>query len=327
MKVLKRVFPVALLLLATAASAGPLADSLPVQGHFSQNGQPVSRFKVERFLLAHDSSADLADRSLGYKWSGHAVGALLWCVDIGIAAYEIKGIYDAIKNESILDTNGMRQPYSNSLYKFTIPLTIGTEVASFIQERLYVRSDYLLHKAALAFNESVARKASPGSLFDLRIDKSGFGSYRQGGLTFGDPVLDGILLEQPASAARAAWSWVLKETGIQVGSWGGMYVGLALFSYLEEMQGDTTLAIDKRARAANLTIGVSLIAGSIVCAIVSSVIRNKGIEKYNEAVAMRPAAAVQSSPPQKAVPPPDSSGSGISELPKKTLTDTASSGK
>ncbi len=122
------------------------------------------------------------------------MGALLWCVDIGIAAYEIKGIYDAIKNESILDTNGIRQPYSNSLYKFTIPLTIGTEVASFIQERLYVRSDYLLHKAALAFNESVARKASPGSLFDLRIDKSGFGSYRQGGLTFGDPVLDGILL-------------------------------------------------------------------------------------------------------------------------------------
>ncbi len=106
-----------------------------------------------------------------------------------------------------------------------------------------------------------------------------------------------------------------------------MYVGLALFSYLEEMQGDTTLAIDKRARAANLTIGVSLIAGSIVCAIVSSVIRNKGIEKYNEAMAMRPAAAVQSSPPQKAVPLPDSSGSGISELPKKTLTDTASSGK
>lgn len=322
MKVLKRICFAAILLVAAAASAGPLSDSLPIQGHFSQNGQPVSRFKLERFLLAHDSSADLADRSLGYKWSGHAVGALLWCVDIGVAAYEIKGVYDAIKNESILDAGGKRQPYSNSLYKYTIPLTIGTEAASFIQERLYVRSDYLLHKAALAFNESVAQKV------DLHIDKSGFGEYSQGGLTFGEPVLNAILLEQPASAPRAAWSWVLKETGIQVGSWGGMYVGLALLSYLEEMQGDTTLAIDKGARAANLTIGVSLIAGGIVCAIVSWVIRNKGIEKYNEAVAVRSVPAMQMPPGvplQRAAPTPDSSG--IREDMKRTLTDTSATAK
>jgi|GEM_PF-6341572 hypothetical protein len=308
--------------LSTAACAGQLSDSLPITGRFYQNGQWVSRFKLERFLLSRDSCADLADRSLGYKWSGHAIGALLWCVDAGIAVYEIKGVLDAIKNESILDTNGMRQPYSNTLYKYSIPLTIGTEVASFIQQRLYARSDYLLHKSALAFNETVQRKLSPGAPLDLRIVKSGFGGYTQGGLGFGEPVLDGVLFEQPASAARAALSWVFKETGVQLGSWGGMYIGLALLSYLEEMAGDSTLAIDKKARTSNLTIGVSLAVGGIVSAIVSSVLRTKGIEKYNEAVAARMVPAVGA---PSAAAPRDSSG--IREDMKKPPTDTASTAR
>jgi len=275
---------------------------------------------------------DYADRSLGYKWSGHAVGALLWCVNAGVAAYEIKQIYDAIQNQSLFDTaTGHRQPFSNNLYKYTIPLIIGSEVASFVQTRLYNRSDYLLHKAALAFNASVAKKYSQD--LDLHIEKFDFGGYKQAGLNISEPVLYGVLLEQPASRARSVWSWVFKELGIQVGSWAGMYLGLALISYLQETMGDTSFAIDKKAQRFNLTMGLSLTAFSIASAIASSVIVNKGIEKYNEALPKRnPPAAPAAPEPQniiegKPTAVPDSSGSGSIAKPQKIVLDTIESKK
>ena len=63
-----------------------------------------------------------------------------------------------------------------------------------------------------------------------------------------EPVLYGVLREQPASRPGANWSAVLKEIGIQAGEWGGMYIALALLSYLEGASGDTSIIIDKRAR-------------------------------------------------------------------------------
>jgi hypothetical protein len=315
-----------LLLFIATAAASPLSDSLPIEGNYSQGSHYISRFKLERFLLTRDSSMDYADHSLGYKWSGHAIGALLWCVNAGVAAYEIKQLYDAIQDQSLFDTaTGHRQPFSNNLYKYTIPLTIGSEVASFVQARLYDRSDYLLHKAALAFNASVAKKFSQD--IDLHIDKLDFGGYKQAGLNMTEPVLYGVLLEQPASSARSVWSWVLKELGIQVGSWAGTYLGLALISYLQETMGDTTFAIDKKAQRFNLTMGLSLTAFSIASAIASSVIINKGIDKYNEALPKRTPAPAAPEPQNiiegKPAPVrPDSSGTGINEKPQKPVLDT-----
>ncbi len=309
------------LVLALTPCAAPLSDSLPVSGHYSQNEKSVSRFRLERFLLKQDTSGDYADRSLGYKWSGHAVGAFLWCVDIGVAAYEIKQLMDAIRNQSLVDSTGTVKPFSNNLYKFTIPLTIGTEAASFIQQRLYNRSDYFLHKGALAYNAYVAHKVSHDDFFDLHIDRAGFGQYKQGGLVFDDPVLYGVLMDQRASAGPGIWSLLTRETGIQMGSWGGMFVGLAFVSYLQQLQGDTAFVIDRKAQMQNLTIGVSLVAGSIVCAIVSAIVRNIAIERYNEALP-RPPQPVRSEPAAKNAPS-DSSGSGIIERPKPASADTA----
>ncbi len=322
----KRVLFMYLPLLAACAAAAPLSDSLPIEGHFLQAGRPVSRFRVERFLLKQDTSAGLADRSLGYKWSGHAIGATLWCVNLGIFAYEINQVLEAIKNQSIsIDTTGRKEPFSNSLYKFTIPLTIGTEAASFVQSRLYDRSDYLLHEGALAYNASAMKKFSKDAEPDLRIEKKGYGAYTQGGLGFSEPVLYGVLMDQPASRARSVWSAVFRETGIQAGAWAGTFLGLALISYLQEYFGDTSFAIDKKARDLNLTIGVSLTAFSIVTAVVSSVIRNKAIEKYNAALPKR---NVPTAPERQGMiegrpaAAPDSSRTGISEGPGKALTDT-----
>jgi hypothetical protein len=314
-----------ILVLALAASSAPLSDSLPIEGNYSQAGHSVSNFKLERFLLLHDTSMDYTDRSLGYRWSGHSVGALLWCVNIGVTAYEIKQIYDAIQDQGIsMDTTGLKMPFSNNLYKFIIPITIGTEVASFVQVRLYDRADFLLYKGALAYNASLAKKRSQD--LDLHIEKLDFGGYKQAGLYLTEPVLDGVLLEQPASSSRSVLSWVFKELGIQVGSWAGNYLGLALVSYLQETMGDTMFAIDKKAQRFNFTMGLSLTAFSIASAIASSVIRNKGIEKYNEALPKRnplPAPVQQQDIIEgKPTTAPDSAKTGITGIPKKALTDT-----
>ena len=327
MNLFKQTTLLFILVLALVASSAPLSDSLPIEGNYSQAGHSVSNFKLERFLLLHDTSMDYTDRSLGYRWSGHAVGALLWCVNIGVTAYEIKQIYDAIQNQSIsMDTTGLKMPFSNNLYKFIIPITIGTEVASFVQARLYDRADFLLYKGALAYNASLAKKRSQD--LDLHIEKLDFGGYKQAGLYLTEPVLEGVLLEQPSSRSRSVLSWVFKELGIQVGSWAGDFLGLALISYLQETMGDTLFAIDKKAQRFNLTMGLSLTAFSIASAITSSVIRNKGIEKYNEALPKRTVPAAPAAPePQniiegKPATAPDSSGTGIFEKPQKPVLDT-----
>lgn len=327
MNLFRQATLVFILFFTLVASPAPLSDSLPIEGNYSQTGHSVSNFKLERFLLKQDSSLDYTDRSLGYRWSGHAVGALLWCVNIGVTAYEIKQIYDAIQNQSIsVDTTGLKMPFSNNLYKFIIPIIIGTEVASFVQARLYDRADFLLYKGALAYNATLAKKRSQD--LDLHIEKLDFGGYKQAGLYLTEPVLEGVLLEQPASSSRSVLSWVFKELGIQVGSWAGDFLGLALISYLQETMGDTMFAIDKKAQRFNLTMGLSLAAFSIASAITSSVIRNKGIEKYNEALPKRNIPAAPAAPePQniiegKPAAVPDSITTGISEVPKKTLTDT-----
>ena len=311
------------------ASSAPLSDSLPIEGNYSQAGHSVSNFKLERFLLKQDTSMDYTDRSLGYRWSGHSVGALLWCVNIGVTAYEVKQIYDAIQNQSIsMDSTGLKMPFSNNLYKFIIPITIGTEVASFVQARLYDRADFLLYKGAIAYNASLAKKRSQD--LDLHIDKLDFGGYKQAGLYLTEPVLEGVLLEHPASRSRSVWSWVLKELGFQVGSWAGDFLGLALISYLQETMGDTILAkyVNKKEQRLNFTIGLSLAAIGIASAITSSVILNKGIEKYNEALPKRnpPAGPVAPEPQNiiegKPAAVPDSSKTGIIENPQKPLLDT-----
>jgi hypothetical protein len=307
-------FPVLCILsFALFLEAKPLSDSLPILDHFSQAGNSVSRFKVERFLLKQDSSVEFVDYSLGYKWSGHAVGAMLWCVNFGISAYELKQVLDAVSRQNVLlDSTGKQVALSNSLYKFTIPLTIGSEVASFVQSLLYNRSDFLLHKGARAYNAALARKTKGSPGLDLHIETMRNGWYKQAGLLMEEPVLLGVLREQPSSRPFAYWSRASKEIGIQTGSWAGMYIGLAVLSYLWEASGDTSFIIDKRARDSNLRIGVSLAVFAIANAIVSSVTKNAGIKKYNAALPRPPAM------PAVRARGPDSTKTGIFEGPPET---------
>jgi hypothetical protein len=215
----------------------------------------------------------------------------MWTVNAGVAVYEVNQVYNAIQDQvRSIDTTGRKEPFSNRLYSFSIPLTIGTEAVTFVQARLYTRSDYLFHRAARAFNSSLARKSS--KKLDLSIVKTGLGEYTQAGLVFGRPVLYSVLMEQPASAGLSAWSWGLKETGVHLGTWGGTFLALAAVSILQQTLGDTSFAIDIKERQTNLTLGISLTAGSIASAIVSAAIRKRGMIKYNEAVARQSVPAV-----------------------------------
>jgi hypothetical protein len=269
---------------------------------------------------------EFVDRSLGYKWSGHSVGALLWCANLGVSLYQLKLVIDAIEKQNILlDSTGKQEAFTNRLYQFTIPLIIGSGVASFVQSRLYNRSEYLLHKGVLAYNASIAQKFHNGASIDLIIEKEKYGWYKQSGLLMTEPVLYGVLREQPASRPFVYWSWATKEIGVQTGSWAGMYIGLAVLSYVVESMADTSMIIDKKARDSNLRIGISLAGFAIVNAIVSAVTRNAGIKKYNEALPKRPG-----TPANKAVTPPDSTQTGIIEGPAKgpvrTAADTTGTG-
>ncbi len=317
MSIFRQAAVLSVMLFIPFAAAKPLLDSLPIEGHYSQNGSSVSRFKLERFLLSHDTSVELADRSIGYKWSGHVVGATLWCVNLGVSAYQLKLFLDDLrKQNSIFDSTGKQEAFSNRLYKFTIPLTIGTDAASFVQSLLYSRSDYLLHKAALAFNASTAKN---GHVIDLHIEKDKNGMYKQDGLLMPEPVLYGVLREQPVSRAGANWSVALKEIGIQAGEWGGMYIALSLLSYLQGSTGDTSIIVDKKARDSNLKIGVSLAAFGIVNAIISAVTKNRAIKRYNAAI---PAKKASVAPAKNAVSSLDSTGTGIIERSKNTSVDS-----
>jgi hypothetical protein len=303
-----------------------LSDSLPIEGRFSQGGHAVSRHKVEKFLLTQDTCRALVNESRTFKWSGHAIGAGLWCADIAITAYQVKQTIDAIQHmNSLLDSSGKQIPFTNDINRFSVPLLIGTQIASFAQLRLYNYADYLLHKSAIAYNASVVAKYSKDTILDLRITKVYGSTYKQCGLFMTEPVLHGVLREEPASKTLSVWSLVLKEAGNQIGEWGGMYLGLAILSYILEAQGDTSLIIDRRARQTNLHVGISLTSIGVVSSIAAAVTKKVAIKKYNQTKPSReiPRPADKQSIIEEPAPPlPASAATGITAVPTKALPDS-----
>jgi hypothetical protein len=108
---------------------------------------------VENFLLTQDTSRTLADAAKGLRLSAWAIGATMWCINTGIAAYQIKQFVDAMEQQ---------KPVNANLDNLTIPIAIGDEIASFVQNRLRYRSDYLIHKAIIAYKADLCEKRGAG---------------------------------------------------------------------------------------------------------------------------------------------------------------------
>jgi hypothetical protein len=256
-------------------------DSLPITGHFFRSGKYISRNKVEKLLLSKDTSLEYVDKSLGYKWSGHAIGALLWTINTGFCAYQLYQLYKVIENCNIIvDTSKLYDPFASNFSRYIIPITIFSQIASFIQVRLYNRSDYFLHKGLLAYNSSIIAKKQSKPI-DLTIKKINSREYSQGEVIFYEPVLYGILLEEPKSRYIAVWSWFFKECGIQSGVLAGNYLIFAVVPLLYEYLGNSSYIIDKKTQRQNFIIGISLLTTSITTSIISKVLINKAINKYN----------------------------------------------
>jgi hypothetical protein len=258
------------LLFSSTLCAASLSDSLFIEGYYSQNSKSFSRRQVENFLLRQDTSMALADAAKGMRLSAWAIGATMWSINAGIAAYQIKQFVDAMERE---------EPISSNLDNLTIPLVIGGEVASFVQNRLRNRSDYLIHKAVIAYNGVLCEKLKRDSCFDLSIKKTRPWKYMQDRVIMPEHVLYGVLRGNDASRPYANWSLVCKETANQTIGIGILFLALAGIGYLDQ-EGP----VDTRARNMQLSLGIGIMSFGIVNAIVSAVTRGAAIKEYNGAV-------------------------------------------
>jgi hypothetical protein len=104
------------LFLVSSTVAASLSDTLFIEGYYSQLGKNYSRRTIENFLLSQDTSMALADAAKGLRLSAWAIGATMWCINTGIAIYQIKQFMDAVERQ---------EPISSNLDNLTIPLAIG----------------------------------------------------------------------------------------------------------------------------------------------------------------------------------------------------------
>lgn len=257
------------LLLASSLSAASLSDSLFIEGYYLQAGKTFSRRHVENFLLNQDTSMALADAAKGLRLSAWAIGATMWCVNTGIAAYQIKEFVDAVERQ---------EPISSNLDNLTIPLAIGGTIASFVQNRLRYRSDYLIHKAVIAYNGNLCKKQKRDSCLDLRIKKARSGKYMQDRVFMPEHVLYAVLRDNDNSRAFANWSYVCKETTNQTLGIGILFLALATIGYLDEGP------VDTQARDMQLGLGIGITCFSITSAIVSAITRGAAIKEYNRSI-------------------------------------------
>lgn len=260
---------ISVLFFTASVTAVTLSDSLLIEGYYSQQGKSISRRELEYFLREKSVSESLINRSKRYRLSAWTIGAGMWCVNTGITIYQIKKFVDAVENQ---------EPVSTSLDNVTIPLVIGGEISVFVQNRLRIRSDYLLHKAVTAYNNDMCKKFALDLPMDHLIKKEKYNWYKQDRVLMPTRVLYPVLKEKDASRPLANWSIVCRESASHTIAIGAMFIVFAAIGYIEEE------GIDIRKRNVQLGVGIGLTSFGIINAIISAVTRNTAIRKYNESI-------------------------------------------
>jgi hypothetical protein len=243
-----------------------MVDSLPVTGHYAQNGRALDVRSMEKVLLARGPSADYADRAKAYRLSASVIGATLWTASLAVSAVQFASIYSALKKGQTMVAR---------TDQFTLPLLIGGELGSFVQGRLGARGNYLFHRAVLAYNGHLCKERGPDVELDHHIvkPKRGRGWYLQDGLAMSTETLYRVLGEQPTSRGGALRSRLYRETASRTTSVGITFIFFAVMSALE---GETDRAY--------LGTGIGLTSFGIVNAISALVSRSMAVKAYNETV-------------------------------------------
>lgn len=261
-----------MLISVATSSAFSLSDTLFIEGCYSQQGNSISRSKLENFLLNQNlQSAQYADKAKGLRLSAWAIGTPLWCVSTGISIYQIKKFVDAVNSQQIPTT---------SLNSYAMPLFIASDVTLFIQNILRNRSDYAIHKAVTAYNCKLAEKLGPDSLMDHRIRKNKSGLYMQDRVCMPTSVLVPVLKEKDASRPLAYWSSATGLVADQTISIGVMFLAFAALGYME-MEG---VSINTHERQIQLGVGIGLTSFGIINAIIAGETRKTAVKRYNTTV-------------------------------------------
>jgi hypothetical protein len=261
------IFFILCLTAVTYCAGGLLSDSLFIDGYYSQQGKTFERSELEFFLMEKDACAQKARKSRSFRYSANGIGAAIMCASLAITYFQARALIDAVKNQ---------EPVGPHVDNMAIPLTIGGDLASFVQGQISTHSDYLLYKAVTAYNDQVQQSFYPETVIDKRITRVKSKWYRQGRLLMPINVLYPVLKEKPSSRSFASSSKVFKVLRDQAFTAGFMFFALSAFSYIE----DDPSTIDQRKR--QLGTGIALTSVGIINWIISGVTLKRAILEYNK---------------------------------------------
>jgi hypothetical protein len=270
----------ALSLSVTAAQTAAVLDTVPIVGHWTQNGASLKRRSMETVLLQTGSAGVQVDAAKGYRAAAFALGATLWTATTVVAVIEIVRMADALEKMEYVST---------SVDAPLVALSIGTDIAGFVQARLRAQSDYKLFCGIRAYNEDLGSKA--GSLLDRAIMPAGPGWYQQCGLSLSTETLLHVLREDHASRGGATRSLLYRETGSRAGTVGGALLAIAIIGLVEGRRNN--------ANDAYLGWGIGLTTFSIINAISSEAALKRSLRRYNQAVSPTGGTELEAAEPGK----------------------------
>lgn len=250
-------------ILAWNVADAEMVDSLPLEGHYSQGGTELDRREMETVLLETPNAHVLVDRAKGLRIASNVLGISTWCISVGITAYQIVGLVDAIER---------RKPYSNELDDLVLPLTIGGGLASFLQSRLRARAEYLFRKGVVEYNRQLCRRTQSERMLDHRLKEVGNGWYTQDGILMSPSTLYYVLGEQRTSRGHSLRSVFYREAGSNAISMGISLLMLAVVS-----------GIDDQPWRGYVISGSCTAGFGIINLISAAVARKRAIRAYNEA--------------------------------------------
>jgi hypothetical protein len=271
---------------ASFSAATTLSDSLIIENHYTQLGLPVSRGNLEKFLLNQNSSSFLADRSKGCRIAAFAIGGPMWCITTGITIWQVMNFVDAFQNQ--------KEPPIPLINKIALPLMIGGEITGYVQSRLSHRADYLLYKAVVAHNNSIAQRYAIYPPLDHHIQESRPGWYTQDRVLMPPHVLYSVLKENGSSYTPANSWMTCRNISVQSFSIGGLFLSYGIAGFLMELyfkklnedpNNPYVGNVNIKQRNTCLGVGIGLISFGFVIAKIADDLKEIAIEKYNDALA------------------------------------------
>lgn len=247
-----------------------MLDSAIVTGHYTQEGMTLERRDMEKVLLKTPVAGIDVDNAKGLRISGGVLSLTTWLTSTGVTAYQIFGLVDAMEND---------RPYSQQIDDLVLPLTIGGQIATFIQARLRNKSNYLFHRGVLEYNRQLCRKQELDLVFDHRIKNMGGGWYEHDGLLLPSGALSYVLAKQPESRGHIARSVLYREVGSRTVSLGSSFLGIGIIRVIDDQP---------RSDYQGYIVAGSILAGfGIINTIATTVARKNAIRAYNKAVPSR----------------------------------------